>query len=297
MLINNANLAALYTGFSAAFQGAFSGVEPMYSSVATTVPSTTKSNTYGWLGKMPNFRKWLGDRVVNSIASHGYTIINEPYELTIGVDRDDIEDDNLGIYTPMFAGMGDAAAKFPDTLVWPMLPGGFSTPCYDGQFFFDTDHPVLDANGDPQSVSNMTAGAETPWYLLDVSRPLLPIIYQSRRPFNRIVRMDDEKDENVFRRKEYQYGVDGRCNVGFGLWQMAHGSKATLNPANYEAARVAMHEQKGDFGRPLGIMPSLLVVPPSLEGAANEIVQSKLVNGGETNKWAGTAKVIVSPWL
>ena len=44
-------------------------------------------------------------------------------------------------------------------------------------------------------------------------------------------------------------------------------------------------------------MPSLLVVPPSLEGAANEIVQSKLVNGGETNKWAGTAKVMVSPWL
>ena len=41
----------------------------------------------------------------------------------------------------------------------------------------------------------------------------------------------------------------------------------------------------------------LLVVPPSLEGAARGIVASALVNGGETNKWANTAEPMVVPWL
>ncbi len=78
---------------------------------------------------------------------------------------------------------------------------------------------------------------------------------------------------------------------------MAWGSKQTLDAASYEAARVAITSMKGDYGKPLGLVPDLIVVPPSLEGAANEIVQSRLVNGGETNKWAGTAQVLMSPWL
>lgn len=297
MLINRATLASLYTGFSAAFQGAFTGVEPMYSRIATTVPSTTRQNDYGWLGQMPNFREWLGDRVVNSIADHGYSIKNKTYEMTIGVDRDDILDDNLGIYGPMFADMGDGAAKFPDSLVWPLLKAGFDTQCFDGQAFFDNDHPVLDQDGNDASVSNMTGGGEPAWYLIDDSRPLKPVIFQLRERFDRIVRMDRDDDLNVFMRKEHLYGVDGRCNVGFGYWQMAHGSKARLNPDNYEKARVAMTELKGDYGRPLGVQPKLLVVPPKLEGAGRRLLQSQLVNGGETNPWAGTAELLVVPWL
>lgn len=39
---------------------------------------------------------------------HDYAIAEKPWELTIGVDRDDIETDNLGIYNPMFQEMGRA---------------------------------------------------------------------------------------------------------------------------------------------------------------------------------------------
>lgn len=297
MLINQANLRSLYTGFSTAFQGGFSGVSPMYTRVATVVPSTTAENEYGWLGQMPLFREWIGDRVINSIGSHGYTIRNKSYEQTIGVDRDHIDDDNIGIYTPLFSELGRTAASFPDELVFPFLKNGFATLCYDGQNFFDSDHPVLDENGEVQSVSNTGGGAGTPWFLLDVSRALKPVIYQSRKKFDRLVRKDQETDENVFNRKEYVYGTDGRCNVGFGFWQMAYGSKQTLNAAAYEAARGVMGGFKADGGRPLGIVPNLLVVPPSLEGAGKKILQSQLVNGGESNPWAGTAELLVVPWL
>jgi len=297
MLINRTALAGLYTGFSAAFQSGFAGVEPMYGRVAMTVPSTTRTNEYGWLGQMPRIREWIGDRVVNSIETYGYALRNKPFEMTIGVDRDDIDDDNLGIYTPLFSEMGNAAATFPDELVWPLLKAGFTTPCYDGQYFFDTDHPVLDENGVAVSVSNTGGGAGTPWFLLDVSRVIKPVIWQTRKPFDNLIRKDRETDDNVFDRKEYVYGVDGRCNVGFSFWQIAYGSRQALDALSYEAARVAMGDLKGDYGRPLGVKPRLLVVPHSLEGAARRIVGNQLINGGQTNEWYGTAEVMVVPWL
>lgn len=54
------------------------------------------------------------------------------------------------------------------------------------------------------------------------------------------MRKDNPPDENVFYKREYIYGSDGRCNVGFGLWQLAYASKQPLTAENYEAARAAM---------------------------------------------------------
>jgi len=43
--------------------------------------------------------------------------------------------------------MGESAATLADDLVWGLLPKGKTTLCYDGQNFFDSDHPVF-ANND-----------------------------------------------------------------------------------------------------------------------------------------------------
>lgn len=296
MQITSGNLRSLYTGFSAAFQGAFAGTTPMWNRVAMRVPSTTEANEYGWLEQLPRIREWLGDRVIHGIKASDYRLRNRPWELTIGVDRDKIEDDNLGIFAPLFAEMGRATAVFPDELVFGLAKDGFSTTCYDGQFFFDTDHPVLDENGVAQSVSNTGGGSGDRWMLLDTTRPVKPLIFQERRAFD-FVRMDAPTDEVVFNRKEYRYGVDGRMVAGFGLWQLAYGSRSTLNAANYATARAAMQNMRGDNGRPLGIMPNLLVVPPSLEAAAREVLQAERNAAGATNIWRNTAEMMVTPWL
>ena len=54
---------------------------------------------------------------------------------------------------------------------------------------------------------------------------------------------------------------------------------------------------KGDYGRPLGLNPRLLVVPPALESAALKIVNNEFGANGESNEWKGTAEVLVAPWL
>src|SRR5690606_27387688 len=115
--------------------------------------------------------------------------------------RDDIRDDNLGIYRPLFEEMGMSTAAHPDRLVFELLKNGFTELCYDGQPFFDTDHPVLDEDGKEISVANTDGGSGTPWFLLSTRRALKPIIYQEREQFE-FVAKDDPKDGNVFMRKE-----------------------------------------------------------------------------------------------
>lgn len=296
MKINPGNLQTLGRTFSSLYQQGLTMAAAQSALVATTVPSSTGENEYGWLGKLPSMREWLGDRVINAATASEYTIKNRDFEQTIGVDRNDIEDDNIGIYSPLFTEMGRSTMAHKEELVFGQLKAGFDRPCYDGQNFFDTDHVVLDAAGKETTVSNMQAGAATPWYLIDDTRALKPIIWQERKA-PQFVAKDRPEDDNVFLRKQFLYGVDSRCNVGFGFWQFAFGSKAALDADSYEAARAAMHEMKGDYGRPLGIRPTLLVVPPSLEGAALEILNAERNAAGATNVWRGTAKLEAVPWL
>jgi phage major head subunit gpT-like protein len=192
--------------------------------------------------------------------------------------------------------MGRAAQQFPDELIFRLLKSGASTVCYDGQFFFNTDHPVYSDTDVVTSVSNINtsgAGGNPYWYLLDCSRALRPLIFQNRQPPD-LVAMDNSSDEVVFMKNVFRYGVDMRCNVGFGFWQMAYASNQTLNTANYAAARAAMRAFDADGGRPLGIVPNVLVVPPALEGAGRALLV-KDANGG--NEWAGTAELLASEWL
>jgi phage major head subunit gpT-like protein len=260
------------------------------------VPASLKVQKYGWLGKFPTVREWIGPRSVVNLAQHDYTITEKPWELTIGVDRDDIETDNLGIYTPMFEEMGESTGAKWDQLVFALLAAGFTTECYDKQYYFDTDHPVLDADGVLTTVANTDGGGGTAWFLLCANKPLKPVILQKRKDFE-FVAKDDPKDDNVFSNREFVYGADARGNVGFGFWQIAWGSKQTLNAANYAIARAALSGMNGDHGRPLGLMPNLLVVPPSLESAGRKLLNSEYASGGETNEWKGTAELLVCPWL
>lgn len=298
MIINHGNLKTLFLAFKAAFQGGLSQAASQYGVIATTVPSSTGTEEYGWLGQFPSMREWLGDRVVHGAASHGYSIRNRDFELTVAVPRPAIEDDQYGVYTPMMTEMGRAIAAHPDELVFGLLKAGSSTECYDGQYFFDTDHPVIQADGTTGTQSNWdnNSGSGTPWYLLDCGRAIKPIIFQDRKKPQFVAKTAND-DDNVFNRNEYVYGVDSRCNVGFGFWQMAYGSRKGLDETNLIAAFTAMAERKGDHGRPLGIRPTHLLVPPALEFAARKLVNATTLANGADNVLKGLVEVVSAPWL
>lgn len=301
MQINNTNLKTLYTAFNAAFKAGLGQAASQYGQIATTVPSTTGSEEYGWLGQLPGLREWLGDRVVHAIGNHGYTIKNKSFEMTVGVPRAAIEDDQYGVYAPLMTEMGRAASAHPDQLAFNLLKNGRTALCFDGQPFFSASHPVLNEKGKEVAVSNINDASGTSyWYLLDTTRALKPLIYQSRKEPN-FVSLTAETDDNVFSRAEYVYGVDARRNAGFGFWQLAYASDADLDADALMAAITAMRTLTGDHGRPLGIRPNLLVVPPSLQFTAARLLNAELVNDGGgvqvSNLLKGSLNLLVADWL
>lgn len=288
-------LTAAQRGFNTAFQKGFAGVSAMYASVATIVPSTAREETYGWLGDFPKLREWIGDRHIKGLQAKGYSITNRKFEATVSVSRDDIEDDRLGLYAPRFEMMGNSAATHPDEIVFELINSAFTATCYDGQNFFDPDHPV-GKEGNVQYVSNMQAGAGPAWILADLSRPIKPFIFQKRRDYNFTTKEDGKTSDHVFMRDEYVYGVDARVAAGFGFWQMAFGSKAALTAANLKAAYEAMTQFKDDEGRLLGVKPTHLIVGSTNLFNAREILLSKELNGS-TNTLQNLVQVIEAPLL
>ena len=304
MIITNATLSALRTALREEFKRRMSELDadPVWKLLATQIPSSTKSNTYGWLAAFPQMREWVGERVIRNISEHAYQIDNEKWESTLGVARTDIEDDNLGMYRTMARHMADEIARFMNRHTALLVSEGFENLCFDGQPFFSDSHPVFpntDGTGTPEDVSNIVGtGTETgkPWALLCLSGTLKPFIAQ-RRTAPEFEEITDTRNDNVFMKDQYLYGIRYRGSWGYGLWQQAVGSRAALTADSYETARLKMQTFKRDGGDPLGIVPTHLIVDPTNESAARAILSRELINGGESNPNYKTAELVVVPHL
>ena len=304
-IISNQTLNSLRTTIRGEFNIAFknANANSMYKRLATTITSASKTNTYDWLGKFPQMREWVGKRVVKDMAESSYQITNKKYEATLGVDRADIEDDNLGLYATIAQSMGQEANDFLDREVAKLLKNGFEATGYDGQNFFDDSHPVYpnaDGTGKAETVSNIykksDADSATPWYLLSLNRPLKPLIHQQRTGME-LESLTDTKDESVFMEDLYRYGIRYRGNFGYGLWQQAVASKADLDDTAFEKAYELMQSFRRDGGDPMGILPTALVVPPSLQSAAERILKRTVLDNGAGNVNYNKVELIVNPWL
>jgi len=154
MIVNAAALQNVFLNLKTLFNKAFESAPSNWQKVAMLVPSTSKTNDYKWLANFPRMRKWVGEKMAKALEAFSYTVTNDDWEATVEVDRNDIEDDELGIYAPQAQGAGFSAKQLPDEIVAELENGAFINKCYDGQYFIDTDHPVTDKDGVVQSVSN-----------------------------------------------------------------------------------------------------------------------------------------------
>ncbi len=292
------NLKEASTAFSARFEKGLSKEDQqLYTKIATVVPSTSASTGYGFLGQIPKIREWLGDRVIHNLSDFEYEIKNRKFESTVAVQRTDFEDNDYGKYGILFEDFGREAASFPNDFIFELLAKGNTKLCFDGQNFFDVDHPV--GQEDFQSVSNLyTTGTPevAPWFLLDTSRVIQPLIWQERiKP--QMQAQDKETDSNVFLKDEYLYGIRARGNAGYGFWQLAAMCDKDLTDINFNEVYTGMSSLKGDNGSPLRITPKILVVPPSLRQKAHEVVKRQFLANGESNINFEIVEIMVCPYL
>lgn len=164
MLITRNVLDATWTSLNARYQAGIDdrGTETWYQAIADRIQSTTRTNSYAWMSGFPGMREWLGDRVFNSLSMRRFELTNRDWEDSIEVDRNDIEDEQMGIYGNIAQGLGRQARKWPDELVVAALKAGTTTTTFDGQFFFDTDHPTNpDVAGSATQSNSFTGRALT----------------------------------------------------------------------------------------------------------------------------------------
>ncbi|WP_199031723.1 Mu-like prophage major head subunit gpT family protein [Ralstonia sp. ASV6] len=297
--LTQAQLDALKTTLIARWNAGLVLTADDWKKVAKPVTSNSKSNTYEWLSQFPAFREWIGARMHKKFKENGYNVPNRKFECTVDVERTDIEDDQVGQYGTIAESAGQSASDLKNDLVFQALAAGFTSPCYDGQYFFDTDHPVYaneDGSGAATSVSNMQDGAGAPWVLLCTKRAPSPIYLQERTPaqFDSIT---STQHPNVFDLDVYSFGGRWRGEAAYGFWQCAFGSKAPLNADNFNAAYTAMMKFKGDGGRKLGIVPDLLVCGPDNQAAAEALLKAVQNANGATNTNYNKVGLIVTPFM
>lgn len=154
MIVNRESINAVFINLKTIFNNAFEAAPSVWEKIAMKVPSTGSQNDYKWLSNFPRMRKWIGEKAIKALAAFSYTIVNDDWEATVEVDRNDMEDDNLGIYGPQSQMAGDSAKQLPDEIVLALVDGGFTSLCFDKQYFFDTDHAQGDGLGGVVSVAN-----------------------------------------------------------------------------------------------------------------------------------------------
>ena len=112
--------------------------------------SDQESETYKWLGQVPQMREWIGGRDPKGFRENGITISNLHYEATLEVLVRELRRDKTGQVMVRVNELADRTNAHWARLLSTLMINAESTVCYDGQYFFDTDH----TEGDSGTQSN-----------------------------------------------------------------------------------------------------------------------------------------------
>lgn len=112
--------------------------------------SDQESETYKWLGMSPAMREWISGRHAKGLREDGVTITNKLWESTLEIPVDWMRRDKTGQILVRVDDMASRAVTHWQSLLSGLIIGGESLVCYDGQYFFDTDH----SQGDSGTQSN-----------------------------------------------------------------------------------------------------------------------------------------------
>ncbi len=205
---------------------------------------------YKWLGQVPMMREWIGGRKAKGFNDFGYEIQNRKYEATLAVAIPDMERDKTAQIMTRIQELAQAANLNKWSLLAELIKLGGSKLCYDGQFFFDTDHQEGDSGVQSNSITYDVADPAIPtakemqqaifnsisqmlMFKNDQGEPMnefaksfmvmVPILYfQSALAAVTATQLDQGETNPLSKLKENGYNIDvapaPRLGVGVGPW-------------------------------------------------------------------------------
>lgn len=143
MEINTANLDIVFRTASQQFQQTLDKTPTFFGEVSSDIPCATQQTTLAFIDRLPQMRKWLGNREITNAVARSRTINIDPYEQTLGLDRYVVEDDQLNLfYSGALKAQALSGATISDVLLSDFIRTANTTIGYDGVGVFSTAHPI-----------------------------------------------------------------------------------------------------------------------------------------------------------
>ena len=95
---------------------------------------------YAWLGQSPVFREWIAGRNAKKLREDAFEIRNKHFEATMDILKRDLRRDKSGQSMVRIDELAMRDASHWASLLSTLIAAGAAATCYDGQYFFDTDH-------------------------------------------------------------------------------------------------------------------------------------------------------------
>lgn len=124
--------------------------------------SDADQNTYPWLAYSPAVHEMAGDRHPETVPEISWTIKNKLWEASVPISYRLWKYEKLPAIAALTGKMGAKARAHRDKLFSALLEAGTTSTCYDGQYFFDTDHADPGASYTTNQSNALTANIGTP---------------------------------------------------------------------------------------------------------------------------------------
>lgn len=135
--------------------------------IAMEVPSDTALEQHIFMGDVPGFAEWVGDREMGALMAHAIKIANKNWSSGISIHRNQIADDKLGLVWPAIQGLAKKAKHHPAKLLAELFMNGFTGTSfpevgdgtsYDGALFFSAAHALEGGPAQSNLLVNVALG-------------------------------------------------------------------------------------------------------------------------------------------
>lgn len=141
MNITASNLDALFKSFQTKFSEAQKAAQTrafpndlVPEDISIIFNASGSATQHSWIEQLHGIHEWVGDRVLNNAKLGRLTVVNRDFENTVQVSRNDIEDDQYGVYAPLIGMLGSDAENLWKKLAIEALTGNGEWA--DGNPFF-----------------------------------------------------------------------------------------------------------------------------------------------------------------
>jgi len=138
------------------------GDESYVNRYAMKVMSKQESETYGWLGMVPAMREWIGGRDPKRLREFTFAVSNKDYEATLEILVKELRRESFGQIQIRIAELARRALSHPAKLMTQKIVDAEAAVCYDGQYFFDTDHSEGSSGTQNNDLTGAAATGTTP---------------------------------------------------------------------------------------------------------------------------------------